>query len=52
MCVRETLHKEMHVVDKFRNKDEEDRVLHKFAEIESKKPKTFLYDIGRSKVHA
>lgn len=47
---RETLHKEMRVVDKFRNKGEEERVLQKFSDIEAKKPHTFLYDIGRSKV--
>lgn len=40
----------MFLVNKFRNKDAEERVLKKFKTIEDAKPKTFLYDIGRSKV--
>jgi hypothetical protein len=49
---RETLRKELEIVNKFRNKEEEERVLKKFSDIDAKKPKSFLYDIGRSKVLA
>ena len=40
----------MHIVNKFRDTEAEERVIKKFKEIEDAKPKTFLYDIGRSKV--
>lgn len=47
---RETLRKEIYIVNKTRNPDEEARILAKFAEQEAKKEKSHLYDIGRSKV--
>merc|ERR1711976_1084135 len=47
---RETLRKEQKLIDKYRDIEAEEKAMAKYQEELARRPKTYLYDVGRTKV--